>query len=136
MTERETQNAELKLAKSAAESADKMKSQFIANVSHEIRTPLNAINGFAELLMDEDITKEDKQMYKGILQSNTKQLLSLVNDILSLSKIEAGTLDFTNDDVDLNELVTAFYGEFALDAKAKTGKFTDKNIEMQLDFPK
>lgn len=135
VTERETQNAELKLAKSAAESADKMKSQFIANVSHEIRTPLNAINGFAELLMDEDITKEDKQMYKGILQSNTKQLLSLVNDILSLSKIEAGTLDFTNDDVDLNELVTAFYGEFALDAKAKTGKFTDKNIEMQLDIP-
>ena len=135
VTERETQTAELRLAKTAAESADKMKSQFIANVSHEIRTPLNAINGFAELLMDEDVTSEDKQMYKNIIQSNTKQLLNLVNDILSLSKIEAGTLDFTNEYIDLNELVTAFYGEFALDAKAKTGRFTDKNIEMQIDIP-
>jgi signal transduction histidine kinase len=136
VTEREAQTAELRLAKSAAESADKMKSQFIANVSHEIRTPLNAINGFAELLMDEDITPDDKKMYKSIIQSNTKQLLNLVNDILSLSKIEAGTLDFVSEDVDLNELVSAFYGEFSLDAKAKTGRFVDKNIELQLDIPK
>ena len=135
VTDRETQTAELRLAKAAAESADKMKSQFIANVSHEIRTPLNAINGFAELLMDEDVTSEDKKMYKGIMQSNTKQLLNLVNDILSLSKIEAGTLDFTNEYIDLNELVNSSYSEFALDAKAKTGRFADKNIEMQIDIP-
>ena len=135
VTDRETQTAELRLAKAAAESADKMKSQFIANVSHEIRTPLNAINGFAELLMDEDVTSEDKKMYKGIMQSNTKQLLNLVNDILSLSKIEAGTLDFTNEYIDLNELVNSSYGEFALDAKAKTGRFSGKNIEMQIDIP-
>jgi len=135
VTDRETQTAELRLAKAAAESADKMKSQFIANVSHEIRTPLNAINGFAELLMDEDVTSEDKKMYKGIMQSNTKQLLNLVNDILSLSKIEAGTLEFTNEYIDLNELVNSSYGEFALDAKAKTGRFSDRNIEMQIDIP-
>ena len=83
-------------AKNKAEEADKLKSTFLANMSHEIRTPLNAIVGFASLLVESD-NKKERQDYVDIMQENTELLLQLISDILDLSKIEAGTLDFTMD---------------------------------------
>lgn len=87
---------QLRIAKEKAENLDRLKSAFLANMSHEIRTPLNAIVGFASLLVD-STNKEERQEYITIMQENTNLLLQLISDILDLSKIEAGTLEFTMD---------------------------------------
>ena len=71
-----------------------MKSAFLANMSHEIRTPLNSIVGFASGMLVEEEDREERQGYIEIMQENTELLLQLISDILDLSKIEAGTLDF------------------------------------------
>ena len=84
---------ELRIAKDKAENLDRLKSAFLANMSHEIRTPLNSIVGFASMLVEEE-DKEERQGYIEIMQENTELLLQLISDILDLSKIEAGTLDF------------------------------------------
>lgn len=91
---------ELRVAKEKAENLDRLKSAFLANMSHEIRTPLNAIVGFASLLVESD-DKKERQDYVDIMQENTELLLQLISDILDLSKIEAGTLDFTMDHQDI-----------------------------------
>ena len=91
---------ELRVAKEKAENLDRLKSAFLANMSHEIRTPLNAIVGFASLLVESD-DKKERQDYVDIMQENTELLLQLISDILDLSKIEAGTLDFTMDHLDI-----------------------------------
>lgn len=91
---------ELRVAKEKAENLDRLKSAFLANMSHEIRTPLNAIVGFASLLIESD-DKKERQDYVDIMQENTELLLQLISDILDLSKIEAGTLDFTMGHLDI-----------------------------------
>lgn len=91
---------ELRVAKEKAKNLDRLKSAFLANMSHEIRTPLNAIVGFASLLVESD-DKKERQDYVDIMQENTELLLQLISDILDLSKIEAGTLDFTMDHLDI-----------------------------------
>ena len=93
---------ELRIAKDKAENLDRLKSAFLANMSHEIRTPLNSIVGFASLLADSD-DKQARQEYIAIMQENTELLLQLISDILNLSKIEAGTLDFSMDYLDIKE---------------------------------
>lgn len=96
---------ELILAKEKAENADLSKSAFLANMSHEIRTPLNAITGFAEILASAN-TEEEKAQYQEIIKMNADLLLQLVNDILDMSKIEAGTLEFVYTKVDINLLLS------------------------------
>lgn len=91
---------ELRIAKEKAENLDRLKSAFLANMSHEIRTPLNAIVGFASLLVESN-SKEERQEYISIMQENTELLLQLISDILDLSKIEAGTLDFCMDHLEI-----------------------------------
>ena len=93
------------LAKEKAENADLSKSTFLANMSHEIRTPLNAITGFAEILASAN-TEEEKAQYQEIIKMNADLLLQLVNDILDMSKIEAGTLEFVYTKVDINLLLS------------------------------
>lgn len=83
---------ELKILKEKAELSDRLKSAFLANMSHEIRTPLNAIVGFSELMTSCN-DPEEKNMYINIIKSNNELLLRLINDILDLSKIEAGILE-------------------------------------------
>ena len=96
---------QLTLAKEKAENADLLKSAFLANMSHEIRTPLNAITGFAEVLASAN-TEEEKAQYQEIIKMNADLLLQLVNDILDMSKIEAGTLEFVYTKVDINLLLS------------------------------
>ena len=96
---------ELRVAKEKAEKADISKSAFLANMSHEIRTPLNAITGFAEVL-GSATTEEEKAQYQEIIKMNADLLMQLVNDILDMSKIEAGTLEFVQTTVDVNQLLS------------------------------
>ncbi len=87
------QHKELEIAKVKAEESDQLKSAFLANMSHEIRTPMNGIIGFSELLLsDEDPSEDERIEYLKMIQSNGKQLLSLINDIIDLSKIEANQI--------------------------------------------
>jgi len=103
VTKQKAVEHELRQAKEKAEESDRLKSAFLANMSHEIRTPLNAIVGFSGLLaITEEL--EEREEYINIINTNNELLLQLINDILDLAKIEAGTLDFTYGDVDINKL--------------------------------
>ena len=95
--------AELIKARDKAQMMDRLKSAFLANISHEIRTPLNAIVGFSDLLVESD-NVEDRRKYISIVRENNALLLQLISDILDISKIEAGMLELTNNDVDVNVL--------------------------------
>ena len=112
VTERQHMIGELEKERNRAEQSDKLKSAFLANMSHEIRTPLNAIVGFSDLLMvTED--KEEKEEFIQIINANNELLLKLINDILDLSKIEAGSVELKYEDFDLavyfNELAASMH---------------------------
>lgn len=91
----------LRIAKDKAEEANQAKTTFIANISHEVRTPLNAIVGFASLLSDPSCTEEEKNEFSSIISNNTELLLNLVNDVLCLSQMETGNLNFSIRSVNL-----------------------------------
>lgn len=110
---------ELINAKDKAEESNRLKSAFLANMSHEIRTPLNAIVGFSNLLSSTEET-EEKEEYVSIIENNNTLLLQLIGDILDLSKIEAGTLEFIFGDVDLNKTMEEL--ENSLRLKVNTEK--------------
>ena len=99
---------ELRVAKDKAEHLDRLKSAFLANMSHEIRTPLNAIVGFSRLMTIAD-NAEDEKLYSDIINQNSEILLQLINDILDLAKIEAGTLEYIRYPMDLGELCRNVY---------------------------
>lgn len=103
ITELKETAAKLKEAKEKAETADRLKTSFLANMSHEIRTPLNAIVGFSSLLIEVEDVEERKQ-YMSIVEENNELLLQLISDILDLSKMEAGTFDFVERELDVNDL--------------------------------
>ena len=102
----EARTFELRVAKDAAESADRLKSAFLATMSHELRTPLNSIIGFTGILLQEMVgplnPEQKKQM--GMVRASSSHLLELINDVLDLSKIEAGQFQVSRERIDLNAI--------------------------------
>lgn len=102
--------AELIEARDQALQADRLKTAFLANMSHEIRTPLNAIVGFSDLLRDiEAFSSEEISQFVGSINENSALLLALINDILDMSRIEAGTMEFVSREVNLSHLFMQVY---------------------------
>ena len=105
-------NEEIRRAKEKAEESDRLKSAFLANMSHEIRTPMNGIIGFSEMLADPALPNDVRNSHVNIVSSSCDQLLHIVNDIIDISRIEAGQLDLSESAFDLRELfneVSSFY---------------------------
>ncbi len=115
---------ELILAKEKAEESDKLKSAFLANMSHEIRTPMNGIIGFANLLQEAE-SKEELNEFIDIIIKNGEHLLNLINDIIDLSKIEAGILKISKQSFALNGLTDEIYKNFLMNPHVK-----ERNLEL------
>ena len=104
----EAARKELLIAKEKAEEADMLKSSFLANMSHEIRTPMNAILGFSELLAEPSIPIEEKNEYVKYIKSSGKTLLTLINDIIDIAKIEAGQVNIKIQPTNVNVIINEF----------------------------
>ena len=102
-------NDELKAAKERAEESDKLKSAFLANMSHEIRTPMNAILGFATLIRNRTLSNEKRIQYIDLINSNCRQLLHIITDIIDISKIEADQINIYNKNFQLNRVLYELY---------------------------
>lgn len=111
--------ADLNKAKQDAENANNSKTQFLANMSHEIRTPIGAILGFTDLMRNPTNSQEENFNYMGIVERNSHQLLRLIDDILDLSKVEAGKLTFENIGFSLVEMLVEFNSIMSFKAKEK-----------------
>ncbi|MES2803485.1 MAG: response regulator [Bdellovibrionota bacterium] len=121
-------NIELKRAKDEAERANQLKSAFLANMSHEIRTPLGAMLGFSDLLKDPDLSQTERSNYIDILIRNGEQLSFIINDILDLSKVEAGHLT-----LEFNEVSAAKVGEEVISLLSLKAKEKELDLSFESD---
>lgn len=110
---------ELIMAKEHAEESDKLKSAFLANMSHEIRTPLTGILGFTELLKLNDVTPEQQNTYLDIIKNGGDRMLSIINDIIDISRIESGQMKVNVSKTNINEQLESISSFFKPEAEAK-----------------
>lgn len=128
ITDKTTSEKELILAKENAESANVLKGQFLANMSHEIRTPINGIVGYLKLLAYTPLNEEQKEYTEGAIESS-EILLNLIEDILDISKIEAGKLQFENIEFSIEDLVIKV-------VKVIVPKSQEKNLKLEINISK
>jgi len=119
--------AELEKTKEKAEESDRLKSAFLANMSHEIRTPMNGILGFAELLKKPGLTGEQQQSYIRIIEKGGARMLNIINDIISISKIESGEMEVEIEESNINDQIEYIYTFFKPEVEAKGMKLSYKN---------
>ncbi len=124
--ERKKTDQDLKEALVKAQESDRLKSAFLANMSHEIRTPLNSIVGFSDLLLDPDYDREQHAEFAKIISNSGNGLLSIISDIMDLSKIEAGQISLEKRKFSANQLVSEIQKEFSFNA-------IQKGLELKLD---
>lgn len=115
---------ELEKAKNKAEESDRLKSAFLANMSHEIRTPMNSILGFADLLMIPELSGEEQQNYIQIIQKSGIRMLNIINDIIDISKVEAGLMEIKIEDTNINEQFEYLYNFFKHEVETKGINFS------------
>lgn len=120
---------ELVQAKEKAEESDRLKTAFLANMSHEIRTPINGIIGFAQLLNSDGVTDEKKQEFLEIIQTNADALISLIDDILDISRIQEGQLKVRNATININLLLEEVFNTFS------APKYKEKELDLKLCRP-
>jgi signal transduction histidine kinase/CheY-like chemotaxis protein len=123
---------ELNVAKEMAETANQAKSIFLANMSHELRTPLNAVLGFSELMARDQDASSDQKENLGVINRSGQHLLALINNVLDMSKIEAGRTELEPEPLDLHRLLQDIGDMFRLRAEAKDLAFT---LELRPDLP-
>jgi len=126
---RKQMEAELLVAKNKAEESDRLKSAFLANMSHEIRTPLNSIIGFSELLADSHFEIEEKDEFIGHIISNGNSLLSIISDIMDISKMESGMVSIRTREVPVLKIVTEIGRQFKC-------RFEEKGIDFRIKYEK
>lgn len=133
---------ELLFAKEKAEESDRLKSAFLANMSHEIRTPMNGILGFAELLKEPELTGLDQQKYIGIIESSGQRMLNTINDLIEISKLEAGQMYISLSDVKINAQLEDLYAFFQPEVENKglqllyNGTMFDPDLVIKTDREK
>jgi PAS domain S-box-containing protein len=126
ITERKKMEQELVKAKEQAEESDRLKSSFLANMSHEIRTPMNGILGFAELLKESNLTGNEQQKYIKIIEKSGERMLNIINNIIDISKIEAGVMKLDIKETNINEQIEYIYTFFKPELEAKGMKLMFK----------
>lgn len=114
ITSRKKSEKELIDAKEKAEESNRLKTAFLANLSHEIRTPMNAIIGFSNLLLDEDMSSDEKQKLNNLINDNSQNLLKLIDDVIDISKIQSGDIKINNTKCYLNKLLLDLYVTFSI----------------------
>jgi PAS domain S-box-containing protein len=122
------QNEELIIAKEHAEESDRLKSAFLANMSHEVRTPLNSIIGFSELLADSDFEKEQKDEFIQHIITSGNNLLSIISDIMDISKMESGEITIRNKQINVRKFISTVKEKFSSQAE-------NKKLELKLTLP-
>jgi PAS domain S-box-containing protein len=128
ITERKRTEAALQASKDAADAANQSKSIFLANMSHEIRTPMNAILGFAQLMQRDPTLSEQSREHLEIINRSGEHLLALINDILEMSKIEAGRKTFVPSTFDLHSLLSDLEMMFRVRTDAKKLRFLSEKV--------
>ncbi len=124
ITERLHTETQLRLAKEKAEESDRLKTAFLHNISHEIRTPLNGIIGFTDILIRPDLSTEKREQFSKIIHESSDQLLSIVNDIISMATIEAGHEILNEKASDINNILKLIKTQHAVRAETKNLSFT------------
>ena len=119
VTSRKLAEIELTEAKEKAEESDRLKSAFLANMSHEIRTPMNGILGFTKLLYNPNLTGEEQQKFVDIIQRSGVRMLSTVNDIIDISRIESGQVELSVSEVNINDQLKDLHSFFKHEANNK-----------------